>query len=110
MTTSGFTETFFNKTYQNALDDFTTANGIAGFSINTALNATSIMIQQAARGTLGGRIYDAARLVQTTTVDYITKGAFNPDSYGEIAGIAGITVTVHLIINPDTCDILAECS
>jgi Ca2+-binding RTX toxin-like protein len=89
MTTSGFTETFFNKTYQNALDDFTTANGIAGFSINTALNATSIMIQQAARGTLGGRIYDAARLVQTTTVDYITKGAFNPDSYGEIAGIAG---------------------
>jgi Ca2+-binding RTX toxin-like protein len=47
------------------------------------------MIQQAAHGTLGGRIYDAARLAQTTTVDYLTKGAYNPGSSGEIAGMVG---------------------
>ncbi len=89
MPTSSFVETWFQKTFQNAQNDFTTANGIAGLSFNTVLNTTSIMIQQAAHGTLGGKIYDAARLVQTTTIDYITKGAFNPGSSAEIAGIVG---------------------
>jgi hypothetical protein len=93
MSTSSFSSAWWQNVQAAASNTFATPEGLAGVSANTILNTTGIMIERAAAGTLGGRVFFVARLAETTVVDYVTNGAFKPGASAELAGVvAGLTV------------------